>query len=730
MYTPHLLTIRQIASWKGVVLEVTPTPVVRAEPPPLQRGLVWSPLQIELLWDSLLRGFPIGCLVVCRTRTPRRDEAGQVTHDLLDGQQRAQAIALGYTDPFTDGVNASSILWIDLDASGANAGSAGSRRFLFRVTTTAHPWGYRKRDDQLERLSLPEIRSALIASGFMDQEHKPTKFDNGRRLLPRPIQCWPHVATAPVPFSWVVAGCRSAGAQPQVLRDSLRESLRALRARVGADALPWVNTAITYLDDDAAVPSLRSIVEGLLSAEQVRIPCLEVGDHIFDAPDQAQHGVTIDDLEQLFARINNGGTRIDPDDLQYSMIKAYWPDVRDVIDAIEPRRVPEARLVVLGARLALSPALPAQGTSPLHSAIGIRELRGFAGEGDKEPDLQLHRQPLLRMLTDLDGNPAGIRPVIDIVQNWLSWDANNRAYGLPPVLVTSIARSSGEVFLLLMWLADRWQAAGQNPEGDGLCQRIIGLATTLHWLALNRTRAVSAIARELSKRLQMGSQLTARLFENLLQYALSEDGNLQNRWLISPLSTDAFREAIPLPNAEQLNSWRWWRLPPYDGSAQNVGECVRTLKSNTELLLYAQRQYICREFPMYDPARKDSWDVADRPWDFDHILPKSKIDWKALNGHKDALKEWTTQGNCIANLRALWREQNRSDQGTLPSAKIENEGQRSDSFITDYELSAFDQCAQAPMKPETVLPYFVAARMRLARIYGEWYDSLYISEIS
>jgi hypothetical protein len=386
-------------------------------------------------------------------RNPKRDEATQITHDLLDGQQRTQAITLGYRNPFTNGVNASSILWIDLNAS-----SAGSRRFLFRVTTAAQPWGYRRRDDQLERLSLPQIRAALIASGFMNQEHEPTRFDtNGRPLLPTPDQCWPQDAVVPVPFSWIVACYRSAGAQLKVFLNGLRN---LLCAHVGPDAPQWINTAITYLKRDAAVPSLGSVVDGILRAEQVHVPCLEVGDHIFDAPDQVQHGVTVDDVEHLFARINNGGTRIDPDDLQYSMIKAYWPDVRPVIDAINPRRVPEARLVVLGARLALSPALPAQRASPLHSAIGIRELRSFAAEGDDGP----HRQSLRRMLTDLDGNPAGIRPVIDMVQNWLSWDAKNRPYGLPPVLVTSIARSSGEAFLLLMWLADRWLAAEQDPE--------------------------------------------------------------------------------------------------------------------------------------------------------------------------------------------------------------------------------------------------------------------------
>ena len=32
--------------------------------PALQRGLVWKPKQVELLWDSLLRGFPIGLFML------------------------------------------------------------------------------------------------------------------------------------------------------------------------------------------------------------------------------------------------------------------------------------------------------------------------------------------------------------------------------------------------------------------------------------------------------------------------------------------------------------------------------------------------------------------------------------------------------------------------------------------------------------------------------------------
>ena len=34
--------------------------------PPIQRGFVWKPKQIVDLWDSLLRGMPIGSLMVSK----------------------------------------------------------------------------------------------------------------------------------------------------------------------------------------------------------------------------------------------------------------------------------------------------------------------------------------------------------------------------------------------------------------------------------------------------------------------------------------------------------------------------------------------------------------------------------------------------------------------------------------------------------------------------------------
>jgi hypothetical protein len=65
--------------------------------PPIQRSPVWKPAQVIDLWDSLLRGMPIGSFLVgrMRERNPRREfnMADQAYPNkegffLLDGQQR------------------------------------------------------------------------------------------------------------------------------------------------------------------------------------------------------------------------------------------------------------------------------------------------------------------------------------------------------------------------------------------------------------------------------------------------------------------------------------------------------------------------------------------------------------------------------------------------------------------------------------------------------------------
>ena len=78
-------TLQEIANW-----QLHPADSL-VELPSIQRGFVWKPKQVEDLWDSILRGFPIGSLLFSKT--------GDKLH-LMDGQQRSTSIFLGYFNPY------------------------------------------------------------------------------------------------------------------------------------------------------------------------------------------------------------------------------------------------------------------------------------------------------------------------------------------------------------------------------------------------------------------------------------------------------------------------------------------------------------------------------------------------------------------------------------------------------------------------------------------------------
>lgn len=123
--------------------------------PAVQRGKVWNAVRAEILWDSLLRNIPIGTLSI----RPVLDKTTKECHwDLLDGQQRTNAIAMGFHEfPAVDSDidhKLESILWIDLKMTEADTEQNdkktrhSERRFFFKVTTAAHPWGYKLSDNE------------------------------------------------------------------------------------------------------------------------------------------------------------------------------------------------------------------------------------------------------------------------------------------------------------------------------------------------------------------------------------------------------------------------------------------------------------------------------------------------------------------------------------------------------------------------------------------------------
>ena len=62
-----LLSLKDVAAWQ--IAGIRPdNPDVRAALPALQRGAVWRAPQIEDLWDSVVRGFPVGAFLLAPYR--------------------------------------------------------------------------------------------------------------------------------------------------------------------------------------------------------------------------------------------------------------------------------------------------------------------------------------------------------------------------------------------------------------------------------------------------------------------------------------------------------------------------------------------------------------------------------------------------------------------------------------------------------------------------------------
>lgn len=90
--------------------------------PKFQRDAVWDPQRVETLWDSIFRGFSISSMILAkatenikllsRSRSDQKEiyksKANNIKYVLLDGQQRSNAILLGFSPTQNERI------WIDI----------------------------------------------------------------------------------------------------------------------------------------------------------------------------------------------------------------------------------------------------------------------------------------------------------------------------------------------------------------------------------------------------------------------------------------------------------------------------------------------------------------------------------------------------------------------------------------------------------------------------------------
>ncbi len=245
--------------------------------PDIQRGLVWNAAQIEVFWDSLLRGIPIGIFTVVESANEKM---------LLDGQQRWHAIQCALNEnPSSDG-----ILWVGmLDQDALKSVSPFNRKYLFRWTTQTHPWGFKidKNEKNSPRLSIKERRDVLQ---WKNPNYGNTLF---QKPVPGEIQPFFCDKVRMVTFSSIY----SQDSPPQDFTDSQKQYWHDLKA---------------ILTQTVSQPIIPIMGIDAPPSDNVDYPILAQPTNEHDS----------DWVDTFFIRMNSQGTPFSSEELSYSSLKS------------------------------------------------------------------------------------------------------------------------------------------------------------------------------------------------------------------------------------------------------------------------------------------------------------------------------------------------------------------------------------------------------------------------
>ena len=549
-----IYSLREIAGWTADDSEVTI--------PALQRGLVWKPSQVELLWDSILRGFPIGSFML--SDIVEQGQKGK--YYLMDGQQRYNAISIG----FNTVKDARAVLWIDLVPPSVKN---STRLFWIKATTIPQPWGF-KNDDDCSRLNTREKRKALdifeLQGNIYNREFSLTG-------------TWPIEANCPIPLWCLLEASKTTNNDAEAFLHKtitiFKETNFAYSKKIDFD-----EKACCYLKE--------VLFPRIVALDNYYINCNHLPKEVMESETESETDtVEQTTLEVLFTRLNTGGTAISRDDLNYSAIKAYWPTIKDINDRLAEKYMSPSKLVMLAFRLALTD----KEDDSLKNELSIRQIRSYARkDAEREKITYLYNAHLEKILEQID--------------EWLGVNVEG-ANRTPSILRTIIARNSPDVYLLLMYFA---RVDIDSPIKITASQ-IKSLAFCLHWFTANNDK--KGCVQEIFRRCKDGITL------DNIQKGIAR--LMHDCKLVHIYNPDEVRRFVPKMGEDQ--NWRVWHSIPaparqffdrifWNGNAES-----------REMLLYAEREYINTHFANYDPARQDMWAEYNRPWDFDHIVARNRI---------------------------------------------------------------------------------------------------------
>lgn len=597
--------------------------------PNIQRSVVWRNNQIINYWDSLLRGYPAGLMMVHRplaSRLRARNTEGAVSEirecdfQLFDGQQRLTALLLGLGEgQLKDRLK----LWIDF---GMESPQDSDFRFSLRISSTGQPFGYRLNSPN-EKYSLGE-RSTHATEWF--------KSHGG-------VQLSQNEAFAKVTGNDLI------GSDCAV---SLPDVVRVFRSTSG-DQQAAVSALLARLPE-ANAEFVAAFIEALDKLYKSTILFQIIGSFVVE--DEKEY-------IRFFGRLGQGGTPLSNDELTYSIIKHHFPEVHDRMKEITSGRA--GRI-----------------TSEVNLVLAALRLAKVLAPWDESGSWQIFGRPTPEFVSKLRDAFPGVRKEfcklipatavgelkkhLESIRDQLTYHQKKNPGGLPVLMLSRLPRQLIEVLLLV---------ESQQPTAKPVPLP----QTVLYWLlfVVDSEKAANAVFRRFSLRRE-DWQLDD-------QQRLIRD--LEEQGIAMPLPT---REMLQLAKEEIqsgthiLRGWpeRFAAMSPE--SEHPANEALKQLASNRErircALLWLQREYLSGCFSDYDPTSNRDEDL---PIDLDHLVPQSKFSfhWKKRKKQlgfepEDENFRWRRGliGNSMGNFRWLDASGNRRRKdGVIDPAEAERD---------------------------------------------------------
>jgi len=614
------LTIGELADWRDS--DIGSTLLL----PPIQRSVVWTNEQVINYWDSLLRGYPAGMMMVHRVQIGHGDlksegrdkdgntrEANKNDFQLFDGQQRMAAVLLGFgKGQMKDGRK----LWVDL---GQPPKPSSGLRFQLRMTSIGQPFGYRA-DSPNQKIELGK------------RYDKWSEWRNQYGEMAAPQQAFSEAkgsdlidSKCAVPFAEVCNRVREES--PNVLIEELSK--------------------LEGIDPDTVEKFVIKLTEALMSTVVLQEVALDI------VANQEEY-------IRYFGRLGQGGTRLSDDELTYSIIKQQFPKIHDQMQKIMHgpvgRLANEVDLVLAAVRV--SKTLEPWNTPHEWEIIGRPNPTTISQLHDKDAVLRKFFE-----LIPLDTNKTGVLEMSLLgIRRALSFDAIDHSTGLPSMLLARLPRELVDVLILFSVK----RGAEKSWEGD---DRAMLCSFVLYWLffVANDSKAAWRAFRHVrNENWAFGQVAISKLIKEF------EDDGVAN-FIPRMSNLQKLQDEVMSEVEKELPILRLWadrfKAADFD-SDRKPGEALRVLSTNRELiqraLMWLQRKYIAENYSNYDPTSDRDDDL---PVDLDHIIPYDifGFDWryadKRLNA--DVISDnfrWQrfVVGNSLGNFRWLDSRENRA----------------------------------------------------------------------